>query len=140
MKTGPGFCALSGDWLDEIVARGYVDTFRHLYPDTVKYSWWTYRFGARERNAGWRIDYFFVTRDLIDNDRVKAAFIDNDIFGSDHCPVGWSWNFKEEWVWLKSWQFTEAREDKGIPRSCCRVPWQAPGMRARKWMKYFKGL
>ena len=83
-----GFLRIERDWLDEIVARGYVDTFRHLYPDTVKYSWWTYRFGARERNAGWRIDYFFVTRDLIDNDRVKAAFIDNDIFGSDHCPVG----------------------------------------------------
>ena len=83
-----GFLRIERDWLDEIVARGYVDTFRHLYPDTVKYSWWTYRFGARERNAGWRIDYFFVTRDLIDNNRVKAAFIDNDIFGSDHCPVG----------------------------------------------------
>lgn len=83
-----GFLRIERDWLDKIVARGYVDTFRHLHPETVKYSWWTYRFRARERNAGWRIDYFFVTRDLIDSGRVKDAFIDNGIYGSDHCPVG----------------------------------------------------
>jgi exodeoxyribonuclease-3 len=70
------------------VARGYVDTFRHFHPDTVKYSWWTYRFKARERNIGWRIDYFFVTRELIQKGRVKQAFIDNDVLGSDHCPIG----------------------------------------------------
>lgn len=83
-----GFLRIERDWLDNIVAQGYVDTFRYLYPETVKYSWWTYRFKARERNAGWRIDYFFVTQDLIDNHRVREAFIENDIFGSDHCPVG----------------------------------------------------
>lgn len=83
-----GFLRIERDWLDNIVAQGYVDTFRYLYPKTVKYSWWTYRFKARERNAGWRIDYFFVTRDLIDKNRVKEAFIENDIYGSDHCPVG----------------------------------------------------
>jgi len=83
-----GFLRIERDWLDSIVSQGYVDTFRYLYPETVKYSWWTYRFKARERNAGWRIDYFFVTQDLIDNNRVKEAFIENDIFGSDHCPVG----------------------------------------------------
>jgi exodeoxyribonuclease-3 len=83
-----GFLRVERDWLDQIVKRGYVDTFRHLYPDTVKYSWWTYRFKARDRNIGWRIDYFFVTRDLIDSGRVKEAFIANDVYGSDHCPVG----------------------------------------------------
>ena len=83
-----GFLRIERDWLDRIVARDYVDTFRHFHPDTVKYSWWTYRFKARERNIGWRIDYFFVTRDLIQKGRVKGAFIDNDIHGSDHCPVG----------------------------------------------------
>jgi exodeoxyribonuclease-3 len=83
-----GFLRIERDWLDRIEAAGYVDTFRHLHPETVKYSWWTYRFKARERNAGWRIDYFFVTRDIIDRGWVREAFIENDIFGSDHCPVG----------------------------------------------------
>lgn len=83
-----GFLRIERDWLDRIVANGYVDTFRHFHPDTVKYSWWTYRFKARDRNIGWRIDYFFVTEDLIKRGRVKEAFIDNDIFGSDHCPIG----------------------------------------------------
>jgi exodeoxyribonuclease-3 len=62
--------------------------FATVYPDTVKYSWWSYRFSARKSNAGWRIDYFFVSDDIIRNGWVKDAFIDNDIFGSDHCPVG----------------------------------------------------
>jgi exodeoxyribonuclease-3 len=83
-----GFLRIERDWLDRIVARDYVDTFRHFHPDTVKYSWWTYRFKARERNIGWRIDYFFVTRDLIQKGRVQDAFIDNDVHGSDHCPIG----------------------------------------------------
>ena len=83
-----GFLRIERDWLDRIVENGYVDTFRHYYPDTVKYSWWTYRFKARDRNIGWRIDYFFVTRDIIDKGWIKEAFIDNDIFGSDHCPIG----------------------------------------------------
>lgn len=83
-----GFLRIERDVLDRMVNMGYVDTFRHFYPDTVKYSWWSYRFNARKNNAGWRIDYFFVTRDLIEKGAVKEAFIDNDIFGSDHCPVG----------------------------------------------------
>jgi exodeoxyribonuclease-3 len=83
-----GFLRIERDWLDRIIARGYVDTFRTLYPDTVKYSWWTYRFKARQRNAGWRIDYFFVTQDLVDSGRIVDAFINNEIEGSDHCPVG----------------------------------------------------
>lgn len=83
-----GFMRIERDWLDRIEAAGYVDTFRHLHPETVKYSWWTYRFKARDRNIGWRIDYFFVTKDIVERGWVKQAFIDNDIYGSDHCPVG----------------------------------------------------
>jgi exodeoxyribonuclease-3 len=83
-----GFLRIERDWLDRIVENGYVDTFRHFYPDTEKYSWWTYRFKARDRNIGWRIDYFFVSRDIIDKGWIKEAFIDNTIFGSDHCPIG----------------------------------------------------
>ena len=83
-----GFLPVEREWLDRIVEMGYVDTFRHLYPDTVKYSWWSYRFNARKNNAGWRIDYVFVSDDILRQGWVKDAFIDNDIFGSDHCPVG----------------------------------------------------
>lgn len=83
-----GFLRIERDWLDRITADGYVDTFRYFHPETVKYSWWTYRFKARERNVGWRIDYFFATHNLIENREVTDAFIDNDIHGSDHCPIG----------------------------------------------------
>ncbi len=83
-----GFLPVEREWMDRIVAMGYVDTFRQCYPDTVKYSWWTYRFNARQNNAGWRIDYFFVTEDIYRDGWVKDAFIDNTVFGSDHCPVG----------------------------------------------------
>ncbi len=75
----------------ELKAAGFVDTFRYLYPDTVKYSWWSYMFKAREKNAGWRIDYFMVSERI--KDKVKAAEIHNDIFGSDHCPVSIEINF-----------------------------------------------
>jgi exodeoxyribonuclease-3 len=65
-----------------------VDTFRHFYPVEEKYSWWSYRMNARENNTGWRIDYFFVSDDLIEKKILTKAWIDNEIFGSDHCPVG----------------------------------------------------
>lgn len=65
---------------------GFTDTFRALYPDRVKYSWWSYMFRSRERNTGWRIDYFVVSNRLFP--RVKDSFILSDIMGSDHCPVG----------------------------------------------------
>ncbi len=87
-EKASGFLRIERDWIDRISARGYVDTFRHLHPDTVRYSWWTYRFKARERNIGWRIDYVFVTQDLIANGQVRGAFIENEIPGSDHCPIG----------------------------------------------------
>jgi len=87
-KDRSGFLRIERDVLDDIVSRGYVDTFRHFYPETIKYSWWSYRFNARKNNAGWRIDYFFVSRDLIEDGVVKDSFILNKIEGSDHCPVG----------------------------------------------------
>ena len=66
---------------------GFIDTFRHFYPDvTEAYSWWSYRFRAREKNAGWRIDYFCVSEGL--EERLAEAVIHTDIYGSDHCPVG----------------------------------------------------
>lgn len=83
-----GFLRIERDWLDRITRNGYVDTFRYFYPDKVKYSWWTYRFKARDRNIGWRIDYFFVTQDIINKGWITSAFIDNGVFGSDHCPIG----------------------------------------------------
>ncbi|MBI4964752.1 MAG: exodeoxyribonuclease III [Desulfomonile tiedjei] len=81
-----GFLPIEREWMDKAVSHGYVDTFRHLYPDTVKYSWWDLKSRARERNVGWRIDYVFVTKETIDS--VKSAFILNEVMGSDHCPVG----------------------------------------------------
>ena len=71
--------------MEELLAAGFTDTFRHLYPDTVRYSWWSYRFRARENNAGWRIDYFIVSNRIAE--KISAAEILTDIMGSDHCPV-----------------------------------------------------
>ncbi len=68
-----------------LLSSGFIDSFRYLYPDKVTYSWWSYRFHAREKNAGWRIDYFVVSEALID--KVVDSIIDCDILGSDHCPV-----------------------------------------------------
>ncbi|MBQ8818446.1 MAG: exodeoxyribonuclease III [Clostridia bacterium] len=70
----------------QLLDSGFADTFRKLYPDSVKYSWWSYMYHAREKNAGWRIDYFVVSNRLMD--RVKDSFILNEVMGSDHCPVG----------------------------------------------------
>ena len=72
--------------MTELLDAGFIDSFRFLYPDvTDVYSWWSYRFSARSRNAGWRIDYFLVSEDM--KDRIKEAKIHTDILGSDHCPV-----------------------------------------------------
>jgi len=70
-----------------VVEAGYVDTFRHFYPDLAEqYTWWSVPTRARERNIGWRLDYFFVVREALE--RVTDAFILPDVTGSDHCPVG----------------------------------------------------
>ncbi|MEE3468492.1 MAG: exodeoxyribonuclease III [Eubacterium sp.] len=72
--------------MTELLEAGFVDSFRELYPDvTEAYSWWSYRFNARSRNAGWRIDYFLVSEGL--KERIRGAAIHSDILGSDHCPV-----------------------------------------------------
>lgn len=65
---------------------GFTDTFRYLYPEEVKYTWWSYMFQARSKNIGWRIDYFVISNRL--RDKLKDAYIYTDIMGSDHCPVG----------------------------------------------------
>lgn len=80
-----GFTQKEIDGLDNLLAANFVDTFRHLHPDTIKYSWWSYRAGAREKNIGWRIDYFLSSGALTKN--IKKAEIHNQITGSDHCPV-----------------------------------------------------
>ena len=71
--------------MTDLLSAGFSDTYRTLYPEKVEYSWWSYRFKAREKNAGWRIDYFIVSNRLMD--RVADAKIHNEVFGSDHCPV-----------------------------------------------------
>ena len=73
------------DGMDAYLGNGFVDTFRHFHPEQVKYSWWSYRAGARERNVGWRIDYFLVSEAFLPH--VSNAEIHNEIMGSDHCPV-----------------------------------------------------
>lgn len=84
-NKSPGYTQKEIDGLDRIIDAGFTDTFRHFYPDTVKYSWWSMRGGAREKNVGWRLDYFLASSVL--NDRLSDAAILNDIYGSDHCPV-----------------------------------------------------
>jgi len=81
-----GFLPMEREWLDKLVAHGYVDTFRHFHKEPDQYSWWDLKTRARERNVGWRIDYFFVTENLLS--QVKEAFIMSQVMGSDHCPIG----------------------------------------------------
>jgi len=81
-----GFLPIEREWMDKLVDNGYIDTFRHIKGDEVeRYSWWSYRAGARAKNVGWRIDYFFVSDDL--KDKIVDADILDDIMGSDHCPM-----------------------------------------------------
>ena len=81
-----GFTDQEREKMTTLLGSGFTDTFRHFYPTlTDAYSWWSYRFRAREKNAGWRIDYFIVSNRLVPN--LQSASIHNEIFGSDHCPV-----------------------------------------------------
>lgn len=81
-----GFLPMERAWIDKLLSHGYIDTFRHIHGDTPEcYSWWSYRAGARGRNVGWRIDYFFVSEDL--KERIVEAEIMDEVMGSDHCPV-----------------------------------------------------
>lgn len=85
-RNSAGFLPAERAWMDRFIAKGYVDTFRMFEPGPGHYTWWDYRFPARARNVGWRIDYFFVSEEL--RGAVKRAWIEPDIMGSDHCPVG----------------------------------------------------
>ncbi len=80
-----GFMPIERERLDTYVENGWVDTFRMYHPEPGRYSWWTYRFGARSRNVGWRIDYFFVNEGF--TEQVLDADIHDDVMGSDHCPI-----------------------------------------------------
>ena len=84
-RRNAGFTDEERGKMTELLASGFTDTFRHLHPEEVTYSWWSYRFHAREKNAGWRIDYFLVSDRL--KDQLTGAGIHTEIMGSDHCPV-----------------------------------------------------
>ncbi len=81
-----GFLPKERAWIDEVIQNGFVDTFRMFYPEPHQYTWWDYKTRARERNVGWRIDYFFTNENFKQN--IKDAFILKDVLGSDHCPIG----------------------------------------------------
>jgi len=81
-----GFLPIEREWMDKFVSHGYVDTFRHFNKEPAQYTWWDMKSGARARNVGWRIDYFFVSEDLLSS--VKDTFIMPEVMGSDHCPIG----------------------------------------------------
>ena len=81
-----GFLPIERAWIDNLISLGFIDTFRMFNEEGENYSWWDYKTAARERNVGWRIDYFFVSEPL--RKKVKKAFIQDKVFGSDHCPVG----------------------------------------------------
>lgn len=81
----PGFSDEEREKMTELLASGFIDTFRHLHPDKEQYSWWSYRFQARQKGIGWRIDYFLVSDCA--KDLIQSSVIRDDIFGSDHCPV-----------------------------------------------------
>jgi exodeoxyribonuclease-3 len=81
-----GFLPEERAWIDKFVAHGYVDTFRHFHKEPQQYTYWDMKSGARARNVGWRIDYFFVSENLLPS--VTSSFILPDVLGSDHCPIG----------------------------------------------------
>ena len=85
-RRNAGFSDEERAKMTELLGSGFTDTFRYFYPDAEGiYSWWSYRFKAREKNAGWRIDYFITSKRI--NDKLKKAAIHTDVLGSDHCPV-----------------------------------------------------
>jgi exodeoxyribonuclease-3 len=80
-----GFLPIEREWIDKVIDKGYIDTFRVFNSEGDNYSWWDYKTKARQRNVGWRIDYFFISEDLKKN--LKKATIMNEVMGSDHCPI-----------------------------------------------------
>lgn len=84
-RKNAGFTDEEREKMTQLLSNGFIDTFRTLYPEQVTYSWWSYRFRAREKNTGWRIDYFLISERL--KDRLEDAKIHTEVMGSDHCPV-----------------------------------------------------
>ncbi len=91
-KNTSGFLQIERDWFSKLLSQGFVDVYRHLNPDKVIYTYWDQRFRARDRNMGWRIDYFVVSENMMDD--VKEANIYNHIMGSDHCPLSMTINLE----------------------------------------------
>ena len=84
-KGNAGFTNEEREKMTELLNAGFIDSYRYLYPEKIEYSWWSYMGHAREKNVGWRIDYFIVSNDI--KNKIKEAKIDEDVMGSDHCPV-----------------------------------------------------
>ena len=84
-EKNTGFLPEERAWIDKYLEHNFVDAFRELYPEREDYTWWTYRYSAREKDIGWRLDYFLLSEGLMD--RVEDVVIHSDIMGSDHCPV-----------------------------------------------------
>ena len=84
-RKNAGFTDQEREKFSVLLENGFIDTYRFLYPEKIEYSWWSYRFRAREKNAGWRIDYFLISEGL--KDRLLDAKIHTEVMGSDHCPV-----------------------------------------------------
>ena len=85
-KKNAGFTQVERDFFDKFLNAGYVDTFRKFEKEGGHYTWWTWRNNARERNIGWRIDYFLVSKNM--DEKIKKSYILKDVYGSDHCPIG----------------------------------------------------
>ncbi len=88
-----GFLPEERAWIDRYLENGFLDIYRQLYPDRVQYTWWTYRFGARSRNIGWRLDYFLLSEALVSS--VRNVTVHDQILGSDHCPVSLTIDLEE---------------------------------------------
>jgi len=84
-EKNTGFLPEEREWIDKYLRHNFVDAYRALYPERIEYTWWTYRYNARENNIGWRLDYFLVSEGLMN--KVQDVVIHKDIMGSDHCPV-----------------------------------------------------
>jgi exodeoxyribonuclease III len=85
-RKASGFLPIEREWMDKFISHGYVDTFRHFNQEPNHYTYWDIKTGARERNVGWRIDYFFVNENLLPS--LTEAFIMSEVMGADHCPIG----------------------------------------------------
>lgn len=84
-EKNTGFLPEEREWIDKYLEHNFVDAYRELYPERIQYTWWTYRYNARENNIGWRLDYFLVSEELMK--RVEDVVVHSEIMGSDHCPV-----------------------------------------------------